>query len=157
MSITVHSVIVLTLPEEDWQAEAPSRKTRVRRRWQFTAPAVLLLLSEGPSYGYQLLRRLKPMFPKNAAPPDAGGVYRLLRDLEGDGLLDSSWSENPGAGPTRRIYELTDAGRATLDGCLSSIAFEMEAMSGLLSAYYGGATDGQISEPIDEPVDDASS
>jgi DNA-binding PadR family transcriptional regulator len=81
------------------------------------------------------------MFPRNAAPPDVGGLYRLLRGLESDGSLRSRWATNPGSGPARRVYELTDSGRNALDGWVCSITGEIQAMSGLLTAYYCAATE----------------
>ncbi|MDQ6776648.1 MAG: PadR family transcriptional regulator [Actinomycetota bacterium] len=124
------------------QGEGDLRHGRLRPTyWQLTAPVVLLLLTGGPSHGYELLGRLQGMLPRNVAPPDASGLYRLLRGMEGDELLRSNWTENPGAGPRRRIYELTDSGRDMLDSCASSIAGEIHAMSGLLAAYYGATTD----------------
>lgn len=110
-------------------------------------PAVLLLLTEGPSHGYQLCSRLRPMLPRNATPPNMGGLYRLLRGLESDGTLRSSWAANPGTGPARRVYELTDAGRTTLDGWVCSIAWEIQAMSALLAAYHCEATDTTYPKP----------
>ena len=133
----------ITRTDDPSESETAPRGGRAKLRWRFTAPAVLLLLTEGPSHGYQLLSRLAPMFPKNSSPPDAGGLYRLLRGLESDGLLASSWADNPGPGPARHVYQLTDSGRHTLDGWASSIAAEIHAMSGLLAAYYQAA----IEEP----------
>jgi PadR family transcriptional regulator PadR len=78
------------------------------------------------------------MFPRNSPPPDAGGLYRLLHGLERDGSLRSSWTENPEGGPARRVYELTDSGRHTLDGWAYSIACEIQTMSRLLTAYHRG-------------------
>ena len=117
--------------------EPASLPGRARLRWRFTAPAVLLLLTDGPSHGYELLSRLRPMLPADAAPPDPSALYRLLRGLEEEGALRSSWADNPGSGPARRVYELTDSGRGTLDGWAFSIASEIQAMSGLLARYCG--------------------
>jgi DNA-binding PadR family transcriptional regulator len=75
------------------------------------------------------------MLPRDAVMPDASVVYRLLRGLEGDGSLRSSWADNAGSGPARHVYELTDSGRDQLDGWASSIACEIHALSGLLTVY----------------------
>ncbi len=110
-------------------------------RWQLTTPAILLLLTEGPSHGYELLRRLRPMFPRNAVSSNAGSFYRLLRDLEDAGSVRSRWAVTTGAGPVRRVYELTDSGRDTLDDWASLIECEIQTMSGLLATYYRSATE----------------
>jgi poly-beta-hydroxybutyrate-responsive repressor len=41
-------------------------------------------------------------------------LYRTLRQLEKDGLLQSSWEPGP-TGPARRVYSLTDVGKSWLD------------------------------------------
>lgn len=102
-------------------------------RWRFTTPAALLLLAEGPAHGYELLSRLGEVFPRAANPPEAGGFYRLLRGLEGDGAVSSSWAM-PEAGPARRVYRLTDHGRAELDSWAEAIAAEIETMRAFLTA-----------------------
>ena len=82
-----------------------------RRRW--IEPFVLAMLARGDSYGYAILGRLEEMHVSNG-PLDVGLVYRTLRDLERDGLVDSSWADES-AGPRRRAYELTPAGEEALD------------------------------------------
>jgi DNA-binding PadR family transcriptional regulator len=44
---------------------------------------------------------------------DPGGMYRVLRRLEDEGFVASTWSEGE-YGPQRRRYELTDEGRSLL-------------------------------------------
>jgi DNA-binding PadR family transcriptional regulator len=46
-------------------------------------------------------------------PADPGGLYRLLRRLEDDGLVTSTWAEGT-HGPQRRQYRVTAEGRDTL-------------------------------------------
>lgn len=76
----------------------------------FVAPCLLLLLAERPDHGYDLVARLRPLVDSDG---DAGAVYRTLRHMERDGLVQSAWLPANGA-PARRSYRLTDAGRATL-------------------------------------------
>ena len=40
-------------------------------------------------------------------------LYRTLRQLEKDGMLQSSWEPGP-TGPARRVYCLTEVGRVFL-------------------------------------------
>ena len=74
---------------------------------------MLAMLARGDTYGYAILGRLEEM-RVSTGPLDVGLVYRTLRDLERDGLVSSSWAEES-AGPKRRAYELTVAGRDALD------------------------------------------
>jgi PadR family transcriptional regulator PadR len=79
--------------------------------------ASLVLLSvmeqaEEPMYGYQVAKLLEdhsevtPMMKQ-------GALYPVLRSLEGSGLLKSK-VEPSVSGPPRRYYNITDAGRQTL-------------------------------------------
>ena len=73
-------------------------------------PAVLLLLRDVSSYGYDLMKALTKF---GFAMMNPGPLYRMLRQMEKDGLVMSSW-DTSGQGPARRIYSITDAGEAYL-------------------------------------------
>jgi PadR family transcriptional regulator, regulatory protein PadR len=75
-------------------------------------PFILLILQQGRSYGYEIRGRLA-QFGFRRAERDPGVVYRLLRNLEEAGLIDSEW-EAAGAGPARHYYRLTATGRDQL-------------------------------------------
>jgi PadR family transcriptional regulator PadR len=76
----------------------------------FLPVCLLLLLDEAPDHGYDLVERLRPLIPMDGYP---GGVYRVLRHLEEDGLVSSSWQHSHG-GPLRRRYDVTPLGQQTL-------------------------------------------
>lgn len=78
---------------------------------------LLLLLSESPTHGYELVERLAGLGLTNV---DSATVYRALRRLRDEGMVDSRW-EDSGAGPARRRYWVTPAGAASLDDCASSV------------------------------------
>ena len=60
-------------------------------------PALLLLLRERPTHGYDLLERLPEV--TGDQPVEMGNLYRLLRGLEDEGIVTSEWdSSSPGAG-----------------------------------------------------------
>jgi PadR family transcriptional regulator PadR len=71
----------------------------------FLRPCLLLLLKEGQAHGYDLLVRLADF----GLRVDPGGLYRILRALEKEGLV-TSWWETSGAGPPRRTYQPTEEG-----------------------------------------------
>ncbi len=51
----------------------------------FLRPCLLLLLREQPAHGYDLLERLRPL---GFARDDPGRLYRTLRALEREGLVE---------------------------------------------------------------------
>src|SRR5437016_4456177 len=72
----------------------------------FLLPAIILLLSERPGYGYSLVKELQEF---RFGQVDRPSVYRALAQLERDGLVTSR-SEAPKAGQARRVYRLTEQG-----------------------------------------------
>jgi len=93
----------------------------------FLRPCVLLLLKESPAHGYDLVERAKAFgFPGT----DPGGLYRMLRGLEEEGLVRSAWEPSV-AGPQRRRYELTRAGSEALHEHAKALL----TTAGLLDAF----------------------
>lgn len=79
---------------------------------RYIQPSLLLGLKIKPSYGYELIHNIQNFgFVRGPAPP--GMIYRHLRDLEADGLVQSEW-QTEGSGPARRIYRLTEEGEEAL-------------------------------------------
>jgi PadR family transcriptional regulator PadR len=79
--------------------------------------ASLVLLSvmeqaEEPMYGYQVAKLLEDDSQETPMMKQ-GALYPVLRSLEGNGLLESN-VEPSVSGPPRRYYNITDAGRQTL-------------------------------------------
>lgn len=69
---------------------------------------LLKLLEEAPRHGYEVIRLLEERFQGMYAP-SAGTVYPRLAKLEAEGLV-SHTTEGGG----RKVYSITDAGRAEL-------------------------------------------
>jgi PadR family transcriptional regulator, regulatory protein PadR len=74
--------------------------------------AVLASLALEPAHGYDL-RKAAEELSSGFVCADPGGTYRLLRRLEQEGFVRSTWSEGE-HGPQRREYELTGEGRELL-------------------------------------------
>jgi len=70
--------------------------------------AVLKLLDEQPSYGYQLIKRMEERLA-GGYTPSAGVVYPTLTMLEEEGLASVATSEN-----NKKVYSVTDEGRQYL-------------------------------------------
>ncbi|KGM10667.1 PadR family transcriptional regulator [Cellulomonas bogoriensis] len=71
---------------------------------------VLATLTEGPSYGYELVTRLRT---SGLPGLTAGTLYPVLARLERDQLLTTRLVPSP-SGPARKYYEVTAAGDARL-------------------------------------------
>jgi poly-beta-hydroxybutyrate-responsive repressor len=66
------------------------------------------LLHCNEAHGYELLEGLK-QFGFDQNPVDSSTVYRFLRDLEERNYVTSRW-DTEGAGPARRLYQITELG-----------------------------------------------
>ena len=85
---------------------------RHRRGLRFLEPALLALLRDERTHGYDLIARLPELLGTDRV--DVGNVYRALRALEDRGLVTSEWRDDL-PGPAKRAYEITDDGRRALD------------------------------------------
>jgi PadR family transcriptional regulator PadR len=90
---------------------------QLQRLGPLVAPALLLLLAESPSHGYELVERLTAFGLSDGRP---GSLYRDLRRLEDAGLVRSYWEASQVRGPARRVYELTRPGYDALEACANS-------------------------------------
>ena len=105
---------------------------------------LLLLIGETPAHGYDLLEQMGGM---GLSTVDAGGLYRALRVMEADGLVDSAW-EHSESGPARRTYSLTDEGREWLHAWAGALRETHRYLSAYLARYdQVAAGAGQPSSP----------
>ena len=70
---------------------------------------ILKLLSEQPSYGYQLIKTMEERLA-GGYTPSAGVIYPTLTMLEEEGLASVSTSES-----NKKVYSVTAEGSAYLD------------------------------------------
>jgi PadR family transcriptional regulator PadR len=82
-----------------------------RRGLRFLEPALLALLREHRTHGYELIAQLPGLLGTDRV--DVGNVYRALRALEERGLVTSEWRDDL-PGPAKRSYAITDDGRRAL-------------------------------------------
>lgn len=97
----------------------------------YLRPCLLLLIAERPSHGYDLLERLEEL---GMAATDPGGLYRMLRSMERDDLVDSEW-ETSSAGPARRVYTVTDEGMDWLHAWAGALREGRRLLSRFLERY----------------------
>jgi len=112
--------------------EDKKREVEVRPR-NWLVPVILLTLREWNSYGYELMERTAA-FGFEAMNP--GTLYRTLRQMEKEGVVESKWETSKG-GPARRMYTITDAGEAYLDFWADALEQYRRNMDAFFSLYAG--------------------
>jgi PadR family transcriptional regulator PadR len=106
-----------------------------RRIHRFLEPCLLLLLHCNEGHGYELLAGLKEFgFQQN--PVDSSTVYRFLRALEERGFVSSRW-DTEGAGPARRLYEITEEGDRYLAWWVDDLRETDRVLHHFLETYDG--------------------
>ena len=101
----------------------------------FIQPSILLFLSKGPSYGYELIEKLKDLgFHEESI--DIGAVYRTLRRLEEEGFVKSSWQTKESR--KKRVYKITPNGKVLLRIWVERIKERKGALEKFIDFYQGG-------------------
>ncbi len=95
-------------------------------------PAILAALGVRPRHGYQLRAALDES-TAGLLTVDPGGLYRVLRRIEEDGLVRSSW-ESGEYGPQRRTYELTEDGLDALRCWIDRLKVRRDVIDGIAAA-----------------------
>lgn len=70
---------------------------------------VLKLICQEPTYGYELLSRLKDGSGGRFSLKE-GTLYPILYRLEDDGLIIAKWQQSEGRAAPKKMYEATEAG-----------------------------------------------
>ncbi len=112
-------------------------------------PALLLLVSDGPTHGYELLERLPELVGEERV--DVGNVYRALRALEEEGLVASEWRADL-PGPAKRTYTLTAEGDAVLAQWLESLGVLRDELTTFLDQAQKGGDHVREARPPDIEV-----
>lgn len=90
---------------------------------------VLALLHQHESYAYEIASRLSDTIGMGE-----GTIYPLMRRLQSDGLVETYLVESP-AGPPRKYYRLTEAGKRSF----ASQQAAWKSFSGAVDDILGGA------------------
>lgn len=97
----------------------------------FARPCLLLLLAESPTHGYELIEQLRPF---GFAINDPAAIYKSLRQMDEDGLVQSTWEISP-RGPARRVYSLTSDGRDMLAAWSRTLSQNRDILETYLTRY----------------------
>lgn len=91
---------------------------------------VLALLSRGDSYAYEIASRLA-----EGIDMGEGTIYPLMRRMQSDGLVETYLVESP-AGPPRKYYRLTAAGKTSFEAQKAAWTHFSDAVDAII----GGAS-----------------
>jgi len=89
---------------------------------------VLALLSARDNYAYEIAARLADDIGMGE-----GTIYPLMRRMQSDGLVETYLIESP-AGPSRKYYRLTEAGRRAFESQKAEWLGFSRAVDGILNA-----------------------
>ena len=86
-----------------------------------------------PMYGYQIAKRLEQV-GEGVLAGKQSALYPVLRNLESAGLLDS-FVEPSMAGPPRRYYRITAAGREVLQAWVAAWRATRDSVDSVLQGH----------------------
>ena len=120
----------------DERGHTPFENPGLPRDW--LTPYVLLVLKDWETHGYDLMQRLMEM---GFTGFDQSYLYRLLRQMEEQGLISSAW-DTATRGPARRVYTLTDTGQTMLNSWAGAMDLYRRQLD-LFFRMYGFAPPGR--------------
>jgi DNA-binding PadR family transcriptional regulator len=94
---------------------------------------LLAVLSEGPSYGYQMVQDLNAKAP-GVLKTGEGTIYPVLHRLEERELIQSSWRAGD-TGRQRRYYRITPKGKKVL----ADNRLQWASLQKVMSTFLGGS------------------
>ena len=103
------------------------------RMSRYLIPAILLLLAEKSSHGYELTERYSEL-GFTEANFDPGAIYRTLKLLEVEELIKSKWDTEE-IGPAKKIYSITPEGIEMLSGWTAHIVKRKKIFEVFIERY----------------------
>jgi DNA-binding PadR family transcriptional regulator len=94
--------------------------------------ATLILLSKMPHHGYEIMKEIKER-TRGFWKPTAGGIYPILKDLQKSGYIQGEWDAKTRR--RKRIYKITQSGRAVLKRALAKENQLADTMRNLFEEY----------------------
>ncbi|ACS78967.1 helix-turn-helix transcriptional regulator [Maridesulfovibrio salexigens] len=113
-----------------------SKKAGGGKPQRYVQPSLLLALKSGSSYGYELIQTISGYgFLRAEAPP--GMIYRHLRQMDEEGLVESKWDAE-GDGPAKRVYAITPEGLEILEAWIIHMERQRDALDSFIARYREG-------------------
>ena len=96
-------------------------------------PSILIQLSQEDLHGYALLEGVEK-FNFDIDRVDPSLIYRTLKKMEEDGLLESYQGEES-LGPKRKIYHILPKGEENLSNLIKSLNQRKNEINNLIKSY----------------------
>lgn len=94
--------------------------------------ATLMFLNRKPTTGYSVMKGIEDK-TLGFWRLTAGGVYPVLKELEGRGYIKGEWSSEDGR--RKKVYEITDEGRRLLEKALQKQQQMAETIGSLFREF----------------------
>ncbi len=91
--------------------------------------AILASLAESDLHGYELVEHIVAL-AGGLVCVDSGTMYRMLRAMEQQGFVTSSW-QTAESGPSRRVYTITEHGLEVLAAMAAALSARAASLEGL--------------------------
>jgi DNA-binding PadR family transcriptional regulator len=102
------------------------------------------LAEHGPQHGHQIRRAAEITNVGEWGGVSVGALYRELKSLHGEGLVEEVRTERVGRRPARTVYEITDEGRLELgilrERAITAIHYGPDPL-GVALTYAGSGSD----------------
>lgn len=108
---------------------------------------ILTLLSKKPYHGYDIMKEVKER-TEGHLRFTSGPIYRNLQDLEKSKYVQGNWDDQTGR--RKKIYIITEAGKAVLESALAKETELAKNMRDLFKEYLTGVLDVSM-EPDSTP------
>jgi DNA-binding PadR family transcriptional regulator len=102
---------------------------------------ILRILYETQIHGYALIEKINS-YQSGRRPIQPGSLYTILRRMEKDGLLESTWDDK-NSRLNRRVYKLTESGENRLREGRIMVTNQLNILHDLEQFYDNQFTDTQ--------------
>ena len=102
---------------------------------------ILRILYETHLHGYALIKKINS-YQSGRRPIQPGSLYTILRQMEKDGLLESTWDDKSSR-LNRRVYKLTESGVQRLKNGRIMVRNQLDILHDIQKFYDTHFTDAQ--------------
>lgn len=95
-------------------------------------PVILALLYNSKKHGYVLVKELQRWEKSGRSLPDISGIYKILKTMEKEGLVSSTWILGKNSNNPVRQYSLTKKGEICMKRWIETLKLYKAHIESLL-------------------------